>query len=84
MILDTSPEITDLQRRLLREAGPEKRLMLASSLSSSVVSLSKSGIRNRHPEMSDFEVDLRFVALCYGQDLSDRVRARWRSRHEPA
>ncbi|MCG6927980.1 MAG: hypothetical protein LJF30_22070 [Acidobacteria bacterium] len=48
---------------------------LALSLSRSVMSLSRDGLSRRFPDASPEELGLRFVALHYGSDLADELRA---------
>jgi hypothetical protein len=72
---DTSPDVERVHLRLLREAGPVRRAAIALDLSAAAIEATRQGLRRRHPELSEEEIGLRFVALCYGQDLADRVRA---------
>jgi hypothetical protein len=72
---DTDPETARVHRDLLRAAAPERRLRLAFSLSRTVMSLSRSGLARTLPGASPQEVGLRFVALHYGSQLADDVRA---------
>jgi hypothetical protein len=72
---DTDPEAERIQLELLRRAGPARRLQLALSLSRSVMSLSRGGIARSLEGASPEELGLRFVALHYGADLADALRA---------
>ena len=63
-----------IQIELLRRAGPGKRLALARSLTTTVVSLARQAIRRRHPTAHEDEVLLEFVSVHYGPDLAARVR----------
>lgn len=72
---DTHPEVAELQVRLLREAGPARRFALASSLTRTVVHLSKQAIVKTRPELSERERELLFVELNYGPELASGVRA---------
>lgn len=74
-LTDTDPEAEEVQIRLLREAGVTRRLALAMSLSQTAIELSRSAIRERHPDWPDREVQLEFVRLCYGEELAREVRA---------
>jgi len=74
-ITDTAPEAEEVQIRLLREAGVERRFGLAMSLSHTAIELSRGAIRQRHPDWSEREVKLEFVRLCYGEKLASEVRA---------
>jgi len=73
-ITDTSPEAERVQLELLRRATVERRLRLALSLSSSVIALSREGLRRRMPGAREEEVGLRFVELHYGPEIAAAVR----------
>jgi hypothetical protein len=72
---DTSPEAERVQIELLRNASGARRFALARALTKMTVAMSRRAIQRRHPELSEREVDLRFVALHYGQPLADLLRA---------
>jgi hypothetical protein len=46
---------------------------LVRSLSATMLLLSRRAISRSRPESTESEVNLRFVALHYGQDLADRL-----------
>ena len=72
---DTQPEVEQIQIELFRKAGSVRRFNLARSLSQTAIELSRRAIRRQHPDASEEEVRLIWVALHYGQDLADRLRA---------
>ena len=72
---DTHPDIERMQVRLLRQAGPCRRLELARSLSQSTMEMSLSALRRRHPGLPDREYSLMLLSLTCGEDLARRVRA---------
>ena len=72
---DTDPETKRVHLELLRRASPARRIRLALSLSRTVIRLSLGGLARRLPDASPEEVRLRFVALHYGADLADELRA---------
>jgi len=72
---DTEPEAERVQLALLRAASPSRRLRLALSLSRTAISLARDGLARGLPGASPEEVGLRFVALNYGPDLAEAVRA---------
>ncbi len=72
---DTHPQAERFQIQLLRQAGTARRLDLACSLTQTVIALSREGIRKRYPELSERERQVKFVALCYGEDLARRLHA---------
>jgi hypothetical protein len=73
-LTDTHPKVKRVQISLLRKAGMERRLQLTFSLSSSAIQLSRAALRQRYPNLSERELRLKFVALCYGEELAGRVR----------
>ncbi len=72
---DTDPEAERVQLELLRAASPSRRLRLALSLSRTTMGLAHDGLGRGLPGASPEEVGLRFVALNYGRDLAEEVRA---------
>ncbi len=77
---DTDPETERVHFELMRSAGPARRLRLALSLSRSVMSLSRDGLARGLEGASPRDVGLRFVALHYGADLAEELRAHLASR----
>ena len=55
--LDTDPKIWQLQMSLLKKAGASRRLEMALRLSEGVRGLARDGVRHRHPEYSEAEVE---------------------------
>ena len=76
MLTDTHPEAEAVQRELLRRMSASQKLSLVNSLTATVVSLCKQGIRERHPEYSERDVDVHFVEMNYGKDLAVGFRKR--------
>jgi hypothetical protein len=72
---DIDPRAAAVQLELLRRATPERRAAIMLKLSSSVISLSRSALRARHPEWSDDEIGLEWVRLNYGEALAAGARA---------
>ena len=72
--LDTHPEVERVHIQLLSQAGPARRLALARSLSQSTIEMSRRAIGKRHPHLSSLEISLKFVQLCYGDDLAHRLK----------
>jgi hypothetical protein len=67
---DTDPESEKVQIDLLRRAGPGRRTQMALALSSDVIGLARRALQRSMPDASRQEIELRFVALQYGQELS--------------
>ena len=72
---DTSPDAERVQIELLRKASEARRFGLVRSLSKSVIQWSRQTIRQAHPDASEEELALLFVAVYYNQELADAVRA---------
>jgi hypothetical protein len=64
-----------IQIDLMRKATTAQRFGLARSLTATTIELSRTAIRQRHPDWSELEVLLEFARVHYGAELSDRVRA---------
>ena len=73
-ISDTHPTAEREHIKLLRDAGPVRRAALALNLSQEIMQISRQGLRQRHPELTEQELDLRCLALRYGDQLAERVR----------
>lgn len=61
--------------QLFRAKPAPRRLAEAFSASNRVAEQCKNAIRQRHPEFSEDEIDLRFIELNYGQKIAGEVRA---------
>ncbi len=81
---DTDPEAELVHLELLRRSPPSRRLRLALSLSRTTMSLARGGLARALPGASPQEVGLRFVALHYGAQLAEDVRAYLACPREPA
>ena len=71
---DTDPEAQRVHWDLLRRATPAQRLALALSLSRTVIALSRDGIARRAPASDPQTIGLHFVALHYGEELTEALR----------
>lgn len=72
---DTTIEAERVQIALFRAATPARRFALALSLSKTVLSLSRTAIRQAHPDATEEEAGLLFVEYQYGEKLARQVRA---------
>jgi len=63
---DTTPEAAAIQLQLYRQAGPSRRAQIAVELSDAVREMALTGIRRRHPELSEREVRRSFLQMVYG------------------
>jgi len=71
---DTDERAWAVQTELLRRATPARRFATAMALSRMVIHHSRRALRRLHPDWSEREIGLEWVALHYGRDLADRVR----------
>ena len=67
-ITDTSPSVHLLHIQLYREAGPERRAAMAAELSEVIREVSRAGVRLRHPEFSETQVNRELLRILYGPD----------------
>lgn len=66
---DTRPEVRRLQTELLRRLGPTGRLELAREACESVHRAQLAGLRQRHPDLDEAELDFRARVLRAGREL---------------
>ena len=78
---DTPQKIQDHQIALLRKASVAERINRAFMLSEAMISLSRQGLKRRHPKLSPKELDLLFIEYCYGTSLAQRVRIQRERKH---
>lgn len=72
---DTSVEAERIQIELIRKAPIAKRFALLESWSQFLIEANRQSIRQNHPDASEEEIGLIFVANNYGQALADKLRA---------
>lgn len=70
ILSDTRPEIVALQRSLLREAGPARKLAMLGQMNQAVKTLALSGLRSRYPDKSPEMHRRRLADLLLGPDLA--------------
>ncbi|MBI2756046.1 MAG: hypothetical protein HYX52_04975 [Chloroflexi bacterium] len=73
-VSDTDRAAERVQIDLLRAASFERRATLARSLSTTTLELARRAIEEAHPDASEDELGVRFVAACYGKALAERLR----------
>jgi len=79
---DTPQKIQDLQIALLRKASVAERISRAFLLSEAMISLSRQGLKRRHPELSPDELDVLFIEHCYGPDLAKKFQVHLKERRK--
>lgn len=70
---DTASKALERYGELLRSQAPHQRLQQAIALSRSVRALAEAGIRHRHSQATEREIQVRLVALLYGPDAAARI-----------
>jgi hypothetical protein len=70
---DTRPEIAALQRRLLRQAGPARKLAMLGQMNQTIKTLALSGLRSRYPSESPEMHRRRLADLVLGPALASLV-----------
>jgi len=73
IISDTRPEVAALQRNLLRQAAPARKLALLGEMNQTVKTLALSGLRSRHPDDSPEMLRRRLADLLLGPELASLV-----------
>ena len=71
--LDTRPEARAVHLEVLRKLGAERRLLLALQFSEDLRDVTCAGIRARHPEYDDRQVDLALWKLTLGSSEYRRL-----------
>ena len=77
---DTSRDALRTQFDALRRITPAQRLALMDDLTQLVRSMAREGLRRRHPELAEAELDALFSELVLGPDLAARVLEHRRAR----
>ena len=62
---DTSQRAAELQDEIHRRLSPADRLRMAIEMSEFARSLSRAGLRDRHPEFTESELDAEMLAQLY-------------------
>lgn len=73
-VSDTAPDAEKVQRAIYWRLGGRERIAIAFRLNETVRRMAMAGIRSRHPEYSDRQVQLAFARLRLGDAL---VRQCW-------
>jgi hypothetical protein len=74
--LDTSADARARQLEAYRAMRPAERLRLADQMSDEVKALARSGIRARHDDASEDEVEDALARILLGADLAATAHAR--------
>lgn len=77
---DTCRDALRAQFDALRRITPAQRLALMDDLTRLVRSMAREGLRRRHPELAEAELDALFAELVLGPDLATKVLEHRRAR----
>lgn len=72
---DTPDAVEKIQIDLLKQAGQARRTKLMLSLSQSMFELSWHNLRQKNPNLSERELNLKFAELLYGPKLANALKA---------
>ena len=70
---DTSLEAIRVQHAVYRRMPAEMRLRLGLQMSDSARAVSAAGVRARHPEYTDRQVELAVIRMMLGEELFRRA-----------
>lgn len=73
LLSDTRPEISALQRRLLREASPTRKLAMVAQMNQTVINLALSGLQSRYADDPPEVIRRRLADLILGPALAALV-----------
>lgn len=77
---DTPRDALRAQYAALRRITPAQRLALMDDLTMLARSMSREGVRRRHPGLAEPELDALFFELVLGKDLATKVLEHRRAR----
>jgi Rv0078B-related antitoxin len=63
---DTTRAAAELQDEIHRRFTPAEKFRMAAEMSEYARSLTRAGLRSRHPEMSEKELDDEMLYVLYG------------------
>jgi hypothetical protein len=72
--LDTRPEAEKVLISLLRHANTSQKFAQIRSLSQTAIQLSRRAIARANRDLSEEQIDLRFITLHYGKELANNVK----------
>jgi hypothetical protein len=71
---DTEANTERIQIALIRNLNISERISRLRSLSQTVISLSRRAIRRANPELSEKELNYKFVAYHYGNEIAEQFK----------
>jgi len=73
-LTDTNAKAEKIQITLLRKLSLSERISRLRSLSHTVINLSRRAIRRANPELSEKELNYKFIAYHYGDEIADKYK----------
>lgn len=70
---DTHPKMEALQIEFIRRMPTWKKIAVVDSLNETVKTLAISGIRERHPDATPYQIHRMLAELMLGVDLAQKV-----------
>ena len=74
---DTSPEVEEMMYERLRRMTPSQRVEEGTKLCKLERQFMRAGIRMRHPEYVEEQVEMALARLLWGDDLYCKARPQW-------
>jgi hypothetical protein len=71
---DTTPDAWVRHIDALRAMGPDARLRLAAEASDDIRQLARDGMRHRHPDWDDTQLQDAFETMMLGEDAARTAR----------
>ena len=68
--IDTNPKMEELMISLIRNTSIAHKISKVSSLSQTVMYLSRRAITRANPDLSDKEIKTKYISYYYGDKLS--------------
>lgn len=78
--MDTTLDAARKEFEILRKLGPEVRASMAFELSDNLRDLVEAGVRHRHPDFDEEQVNLEVVRLMLGDKLYKQMSKETRRR----
>ena len=70
---DTSRDAEDVQIEILRQVSPQQKVEMLRGMHRTALSLTRQGLRRRHPEATAAELERLRAGLWLGRDLASRA-----------
>lgn len=71
---DTDEKIEKIQTALIRKLSITERVSRLRSLSRTVINLSRRAIRRANPELSERELNYKFLMYHYGNEIAEKYK----------